>query len=121
MLRERTGAHPPGAAPGTRKALRGTDALPCGARRNAGREGGGASPAQAPGSPRAHIAPGKGASDKVPAGRGGGAGQTPGPRPGSAMRPLLRPSPAPLPAAAAAHLVASATFRTNREVLGGLV
>lgn len=62
MPRERTGAHPPGAVPGTRKALRGTDALLCGARRNEGREGGGASPAQAPGSLRAHIAPGKGAS-----------------------------------------------------------
>lgn len=62
MLRERTGAQPPGAVPGTREALRSTDALLCGARRNAGREGGGASPAQAPGSLRAHIAPGKGAS-----------------------------------------------------------
>ena len=39
----------------------------------------------------------------------------------SALPPLPCPSPAPQPAGAAAHLVASATFLTNREVLGGLV
>lgn len=73
------------------------DALLRGAWRVAGREGGAASPAQAPRSLRAHNASRAPRCGCYPA------------------------SPASQPAAAAAHLVAPATVLTNREVSGSLV
>lgn len=73
------------------------DALLRGAWPGAGREGGAASPAQAPRSLRAHNAARAPRCGHYPA------------------------SPASQPAAAAAHLVAPATVLTNREVSGSLV
>lgn len=68
---------------------------------------------------RAPSAPGRAPSREATAAPTESAGQS---RRVPERRPLPRLFPAPPPAAAAAaHLVASATFLTNREVLGGLV